>query len=80
MAGMTNKVALVVGGAKGIGFAIADRLAAEGAVVFLTGRRADEVEKAAESIGRGVRGLVADASVPEDLGSVTEVSGHLALF
>ena len=70
MAGMTDKVALVMGGAKGIGFAIADRLAAEGAVVFLTGRRADEVEKAAGSIGRGARGLVADASVPEDLGRV----------
>ncbi|MCW6507365.1 SDR family NAD(P)-dependent oxidoreductase [Lichenifustis flavocetrariae] len=67
MAGMTNKVALVVGGAKGIGLAIADRLAAEGAKVFLTGRRADEVEKAAASIGRGARGLVADASVPEDM-------------
>ncbi len=33
MAGMANKVALVVGGAKGIGLAIADRLAAEGALV-----------------------------------------------
>jgi NAD(P)-dependent dehydrogenase (short-subunit alcohol dehydrogenase family) len=64
---MTNKVALIVGGAKGIGFAIAERLAAEGARVFLTGRRADEVEEAAQSIGQGARGLVADAGVPEDL-------------
>lgn len=67
MARMTDKVALVVGGAKGIGFAIAQRLAAEGTAVFLTGRRADEVEKAAEQIGRGARGLVADASVPQDI-------------
>ncbi len=73
MAGMTNKVALIVGGAKGIGLAIADRLAVEGALVFLTGRRADEVEKAAESIGRGSRGLVADASVPEDLERVIKI-------
>lgn len=81
MAMMTNKVALVVGGAKGIGFAIADRLAAEGAAVFLTGRRADEVEKAAESIGRGAQGIVADASAPEDLGeavaTVRQASGRI---
>ena len=70
MARMKNKVALVVGGAKGIGFAIAERLAAEGAIVFLTGRRADEVEKAAKSIGQGARGIVADASVAQDLDRV----------
>lgn len=67
MGRMADKVALVVGGARGIGFAISERLAAEGALVFLTGRRADEVEAAAGKIGRGARGLVADASVPEDL-------------
>ena len=67
MTRMTNKVALVVGGAKGIGLAIAERLAAEGAAVFLTGRRAEEVDSAAEKIGRGARGIVADASVPQDV-------------
>jgi NAD(P)-dependent dehydrogenase (short-subunit alcohol dehydrogenase family) len=67
MARMTDKVALVVGGAKGIGFAIAERLAAEGATVFLTGRVAHEVDAAATKIGGGIRGIVADASVPEDL-------------
>lgn len=70
MAKMTNKVALVVGGAKGIGFAIAERLAAEGAVVFLTGRRVDEVETAAERIGERAHGVAADASVPADLARV----------
>lgn len=67
MGRMTNKVALVVGGAKGIGRAIAERLAAEGAAVFLTGRRAEEVESAAKKIGQGARGIVADASVPDDV-------------
>lgn len=67
MGRMTDKVSLVVGGAKGIGLAIAQRLAAEGAIVFLTGRRADEVERAAATIGSGARGLVGDASLPEDL-------------
>jgi NAD(P)-dependent dehydrogenase (short-subunit alcohol dehydrogenase family) len=67
MARMTNKIALVVGGAKGIGFAIAERLAAEGATVFLTGRAPKEVDAAAAQIGGTTRGLVADASAPEDL-------------
>lgn len=67
MAKMAKKIALVVGGAKGIGRAIAERLAAEGAAVFLTGRRAGEVEKAAGEIGQGARGIVADASVPDDV-------------
>jgi NAD(P)-dependent dehydrogenase (short-subunit alcohol dehydrogenase family) len=35
---MAGKVALVVGGAKGIGLAVARRLAAEGATVIITGR------------------------------------------
>ncbi|WP_211207088.1 SDR family NAD(P)-dependent oxidoreductase [Sphingomonas echinoides] len=64
---MTNKVALVVGGAKGIGLAIAERLASEGARVFLTGRSPREVEQAVEKIGNGASGLVADASLPEDM-------------
>jgi NAD(P)-dependent dehydrogenase (short-subunit alcohol dehydrogenase family) len=67
MARMLNKVALVVGGASGIGLATAQRLAAEGATVFLTGRRAEAVETAATTIGRGARGLVADASVAKDV-------------
>ena len=52
MARMMDKVALVVGGAKGIGLAVAERLAIEGASVVLTGRRAEEVEAAAARIGR----------------------------
>lgn len=64
---MANKVALVVGGAKGIGLAIATRLAAEGATVFITGRAQDQVETAVSVIGHDAQGLVADASTREDL-------------
>ncbi len=39
---------------------------------MLTGRRADEVEAAAARIGRGARGLVADAALQEDLQRVVE--------
>ncbi len=81
MARMKDKVALVVGGAKGIGLAVAQRLADEGASVFLTGRHAAEVEAAAAEVGRSARGLVADASAPEDLqrviGTVREERGRI---
>lgn len=72
MDSMKQKVALVVGGASGIGLAIAERLAAEGATLFLTGRGKDDVEAAAARIGSGARGLAADASSPADLQEVVE--------
>lgn len=81
MARMVDKVALVVGGAKGIGLAVAERLAIEGASVVFTGRRADEVEAAAARIGKGARGLVADAARQEDLhrvvATVRETHGRI---
>jgi len=72
MARMTDKIALVVGGAKGIGLATALKLAAEGASVFLTGRNPGEVATAAEEVGHGARGLVADAGNAADLSRVVE--------
>ncbi|NSY19978.1 SDR family NAD(P)-dependent oxidoreductase [Neorhizobium sp. AL 9.2.2] len=69
---MSNKVVLVVGGAKGIGLAIAERLSAEGANVFVTSRRGEEADKAAEGIGHGAVGITADASSPEDMVAVVE--------
>ena len=69
---MKDKIALVVGGAKGIGLATAEKLAAEGASVFLTGRDLVEVEAAARKVGHGARGLVADASRAEDVAGVVQ--------
>jgi NAD(P)-dependent dehydrogenase (short-subunit alcohol dehydrogenase family) len=81
MVQMQDKVAVVIGGAKGIGLAIAERLAAEGATVFLTGRRREEVEAAATKIGKSAQGVVADASSPEDMrqlvASVREAHGRI---
>jgi len=64
---MDGKVALVIGGAKGIGLAVAKRLAAEGAKVIITGRAPDQVIAAAAQIGDGAHGIVADAASPQDL-------------
>jgi len=70
---MTGKVALVVGGAKGIGLAIAKRLAEAGALVTFTGRSCAQVDAAAVEIGAGARGIVADAGVAGDLRRVVSV-------
>jgi len=72
---MEGKVALVVGGARGIGLAVAARIAAEGATVFITGRDRKQVEEGVVAIGPGGRGIVADASVREDIDRVMREVG-----
>ena len=47
---LANKVALVTGGSTGLGLAIAQRFGAEGAHVFITGRRKEALEAAKASI------------------------------
>ncbi len=65
-----EQTALVTGGTRGIGHAIAARLADEGAAVFLTGTDASRAEAAAEELdaGRGrVRGLALDLTDRESV-------------
>lgn len=59
---LEGKTALVTGGSTGIGLAAAVRLAAEGAHVFITGRRKEELDAAVETIGSAtaVTGDIAD--------------------
>ena len=57
-----NKVVVVTGGTSGIGLAAAERFAAEGASVFITGRRQQELDAAVKTIGGQVSGVRADMS------------------
>ncbi len=69
MSGLNGKIAVVTGGGSGIGFAIARRFVAEGAYVFITGRRQEELDKAVAAIGAGggVEGVPGDATSAQDL-------------
>jgi len=61
------KVAVVTGGNSGIGLATAKRFAAEGAHVFITGRRQAELDRAAAEIGANAIAVHADSSNLADL-------------
>ena len=54
--GLTNKVAMVGGASKGLGFAVAKALAAEGAHVVIAARDEDAIERAAATINAGTGG------------------------
>jgi NAD(P)-dependent dehydrogenase (short-subunit alcohol dehydrogenase family) len=79
---LTDRTALVTGSTAGIGLAIAEELAREGASVVITGRSQDKVGAALRELGVGregvrVKGVVADLTTPEGaaalFGQVPEV-------
>src|SRR5271170_6589518 len=76
-----GKVAVVTGGNSGIGLATAQRLAAEGAYVFITGRRQAELDAAVKLIGKNVTAVQGDVSNLADLdrlyATVKQQKGHL---
>ena len=64
---LEGKVAVITGGNSGIGLATARRFVAEGAYVFITGRRQAELDEAVRQIGNHVTGVPGDVANLADL-------------
>src|SRR5260370_33823740 len=72
MEAIKGKVAVITGGSSGIGLATAKRFVAEGAFVFITGRRQAELDRAEKEIARNVVAVKCDVSRLEDLDRLYE--------
>jgi NAD(P)-dependent dehydrogenase (short-subunit alcohol dehydrogenase family) len=74
MGKLNGKTALITGGSTGIGRATAQCFIAEGAKVFITGRRQAELDRAVAEIGGDITGICSDVSNLSDLDHVfTEI-------
>lgn len=67
---LAHKTALVTGGTSGIGLATAQRFAAEGAYVVVTGRRQEALDAAVATLGGSGTGIRADTASLDDLDRV----------
>jgi NAD(P)-dependent dehydrogenase (short-subunit alcohol dehydrogenase family) len=84
---LEGKVAVITGGSSGIGLATAQRFVDEGAYVFITGRRQNEVDAAVKQIGKNnnnVTGVQGDVSNLADLdrlyATVKEQKGRIDIL
>jgi NAD(P)-dependent dehydrogenase (short-subunit alcohol dehydrogenase family) len=81
MGKLDGKVAVITGGTSGIGLATAQHFVAEGAQVFITGRRQTELDKAVKTIGKNVTGVQGDVAKLADLdrlyATVKQKAGHI---
>src|SRR6266403_1545936 len=64
---LEGKVAVVTGGNSGIGLATAKQFVAEGAYVFITGRRKAQLDAAVKEIGKNTTGVQGDVANLADL-------------
>src|ERR1700730_18684400 len=84
MGKLAEKVALVTGGNGGLGLATAKRVVAEGATVYITGRRQKELDSAVREIGAGVVAIQGDIANLADLdrmfATIREKSGRLDIL
>jgi NAD(P)-dependent dehydrogenase (short-subunit alcohol dehydrogenase family) len=77
---LENKTALVTGSTKGIGLAIAQSLAREGAKVIVNGRSAESAKSAADRIGHGARGVGADVSTAAGCAALVDVADSVDIL
>src|SRR6266850_38350 len=64
---LEGKIALITGGNSGIGLTTAKQFVSEGAYVFITGRRDQELARAVKEIGRNVTGVQGNVANLADL-------------
>lgn len=67
MGKLEDKIVVITGANSGIGLASAKRFAAEGARVFMTGRRVRELDEAVKAVGHNAVGIPCDISRMQDL-------------
>jgi NAD(P)-dependent dehydrogenase (short-subunit alcohol dehydrogenase family) len=67
MGKLEGKVAVITGGSSGMALASAKLFVEEGAYVFITGRRREQLDEAVKAIGRNVTGVKGDAANLDDL-------------
>ncbi|MFO0575807.1 MAG: SDR family oxidoreductase [Polyangia bacterium] len=69
---LKDKVAVITGATSGMALATAKLFVEEGAYVFITGRRKEQLDEAVRTIGRNVTGVRGDAASLEDLDRLFE--------
>ncbi len=69
---LAGKRALITGGTRGIGHAIATLFCAAGAQVMLSGRRQEDCDRAAGAIGAAAQGAAADLADPGQVDALCE--------
>lgn len=70
--GLNGRTALVMGAGRGLGRAVAEALAGEGARVAVVSRSEEAIHRAAAEIGSSALGFVADATDPDSIDSLIE--------
>jgi NAD(P)-dependent dehydrogenase (short-subunit alcohol dehydrogenase family) len=74
---LKDKIAVITGGNSGMGLATAQRFVAEGAYVFITGRRQSELDAAVKQIGgNNISGVQGDVSNMADLDRLYSIVGE----
>ena len=81
MGKLDGKVAVITGATSGMALASAKLFVEEGAYVFITGRRQENLDEAVKEIGLNVTGVQADSAKLADLDrlyeAVTQEKGHI---